>query len=59
LYQSAEQCDAFEAQRKSREDLALPVKGMDAFKDSLFVNGETIFLDMIEIIEMLALEDSQ
>lgn len=59
LYQSAEQCDAFEAQRKSREGLALPVIEMESFTDRLFVDKETIFLDMIEIIEMIALEDAQ
>lgn len=57
LYKTAEQCAAFEAQRKSRIDLKLPAEGFDPFSDTLFVNNETIFLDMIELIEMLALED--
>ena len=59
LYQSSDQCAAFEAQRKSRADLKLPATGFDPFAETLFVNNETIFLDMIELIEMLALEDSK
>jgi hypothetical protein len=59
LYQPDEQIKAFEAQRQTRKDLTLPCEGMDSFSNTLFMGNETIFLDMIEIIEMLPEEDSQ
>lgn len=59
LYQSSDQCAAFDAQRKSRADLKLPATGFDPFAETMFLNNETIFLDMIELIEMLPLEDSK
>lgn len=56
LYQPEHLQQVFEQQRESRGGLSLECEGMGSYGDRLFVDKKTIYLDTIEIMEMIPLE---
>jgi hypothetical protein len=56
LYQPEHHQQAYEEQRQARDDLSLKCKGMENYGAKLFVDNKTIYLDLIEIMEMIPLE---
>lgn len=58
LYKSEHQLIALLKQITSREDLPIKFTGFEDYSDTLFFNNQTIYLDMIELMEMIPLEEN-
>ncbi|MDD2230091.1 MAG: hypothetical protein PHY48_11830 [Candidatus Cloacimonetes bacterium] len=56
LYQPEHLQQVFEQQREARADLNLECEGMKDYGSRLFVDKKTIYLDTIEIMEMIPME---
>lgn len=58
LYKSQVEQKEFIIQMKNRKE-TLPCSGFEDYKDSLYVNGKSIYADMVEIIDLIAYPSSK